>query len=104
MITSCEPGMYCEGLYGIRHENMLLCYEDEENEYGNWLAFMTLTSTYIDTTPLVEELLTDEEKMFIDCFNTSVYETLLPDLTPEEAAWLKTKTIDCLFEPEEEEL
>lgn len=101
MVTSCEPGMYCEGLYGIRHENMLLCYEDEANEYGDWLAFMTLTCTYIDTTPLVEELLTEEEKMFIDCFNTSVYETLLPDLTPEEAAWLKTKTIDCLFEPEE---
>ena len=102
MVTSCEPGMYCEGLYGIRHENMILCYEDETNEFGDWLAFMTLTCTYIDTTPLVEELLTDEEKMFIDCFNTSVYETLLPDLTPEEAAWLKTKTIDCLFEPEEE--
>ena len=104
MVTSCEPGMYCEGQYGIRHENMLLCYEDEVNEFGDWLAFMTLTCTYIDTTPLVEELLTDEEKMFIDCFNTSVYESLVPDLTPEEAAWLKTKTIDCLFEPEEEEL
>ena len=102
MVTSCEPGMYCEGQYGIRHENMLLCYEDETNEFGDWLAFMTLTSTYIDTTPLVEELLTEEEKMFIDCFNTSVYEALVPDLTPEEAAWLKSKTIDCLFEPEEE--
>ena len=101
MVTSCEPGMYCEGQYGIRHENMLLCYADEVNGFGDWLAFMTLTCTYIDTTPLVEELLTDEEKMFIDCFNTSVYETLVPDLTPEEAAWLKTKTIDCLFEPEE---
>ncbi len=102
MVTSCEPGMYCEGLYGIRHENMLLCYADEVNEFGDWLAFMTLTCTYIDTTPLVEELLTDEEKMFIDCFNTSVYETLAPDLTPEEAAWLRTKTIACLYEPEEE--
>ena len=101
MVTSCEPGMYCEGQYGIRHENMLLCYADEVNGFGDWLAFMTLTCTYIDTTPLVEELLTDEEKMFIDCFNTSVYETLVPDLTPEEEAWLKTKTIDCLFEPEE---
>ena len=102
MVTSCEPGMYCEGQYGIRHENMLLCYEDEVNEFGDWLAFMTLTTTYIDTTPLVEELLTEDEKMFIDCFNTSVYETLVPDLTPEEAAWLKTKTIDRLYEPEEE--
>lgn len=104
MITSCEPGMYCEGHYGIRHENMLLCYEDEQNEYGDWLAFMTLTSTYIDTAPLVTELLTDEEKMFIDCFNTGVYEALAPDLTEEEAAWLRTKTIDRLFEPEDAEL
>lgn len=104
MVTSCEPGMYCEGLYGIRHENMLLCYEDEVNEFGDWLAFMTLTTTYIDTAPLVEELLTDDEKMFIDCFNTSVYESLVPYLAPEEAEWLKSKTIDCLFEPEEEEL
>ena len=104
MVTSCEPGMYCEGKYGIRHENMLLCYEDETNEYGDWLAFMTLTNTYLDTAPLVEELLTDEEKMFIDYFNASVYEALAPDLTPEEAAWLKTKTIDRLYDPEEEEL
>ena len=103
MITSCEPGMYCEGHYGIRHENMLLCYEEEQNEYCDWLAFMTLSCTYIDTTPLVEELLTDEEKMFIDCFNSSVYEALAPDLSPEEAAWLKSKTIDRLFEPEEAE-
>ena len=103
MITSCEPGMYCEGHYGIRHENMLLCYEEEKNEYGDWLGFITMTCTYIDTTPLVEELLTDEEKMFIDCFNSSVYEALAPDLTEEEAAWLKSKTIDCLFEPMEEE-
>ena len=102
MITSCEPGMYCEGQYGIRHENMLLCYEDEVNEYGDWLAFMTLTCTYIDTTPLVEELLTDEEKMFIDCFNSRVYEEIAPELTDEEAAWLKSKTIDCLFDVEEE--
>ena len=102
MVTSCEPGMYCEGQYGIRHENMLLCYEDEHNEYGDWLAFMTLTSTYIDTAPLVEELLTDEEKMFIDYFNASVYEALAPDLTPEEAAWLKTKTVDRLYDPKEE--
>ena len=101
MITSCEPGMYCEGHYGIRHENMLLCYQDEINEYGDWLAFMTLTCTYIDTTPLVEELLTDEEKMFIDCFNTRVYEDISPELTNEEAAWLKSKTIDCLFEVED---
>lgn len=102
MITSCEPGMYCEGYYGIRHENMLLCYEDEVNEYGDWLAFITMTCTYIDTTPLVEELLTDEEKMFIDCFNSRVYEEIAPELTEEEAAWLKSKTIDCLFEVEEE--
>lgn len=102
MITSCEPGMYCEGCYGIRHENMLLCYEDEVNEYGDWLAFITMTCTYIDTTPLVEELLTDEEKMFIDCFNSRVYEEIAPELTKEEAAWLKSKTIDCLFEVEEE--
>lgn len=102
MITSCEPGMYCEGHYGIRHENMLLCYSDEVNEYGDWLAFMTLTCTYIDTTPLLEEMLTDEEKVFIDCYNTGVYETLLPYLSDDEATWLKTKTIDCLYEPEEE--
>lgn len=100
MITSCEPGMYCEGKYGIRHENMLLCYEDDINEYGDWLGFITMTCTYIDTTPIIEELLTEEEKMFIDCFNTRVYEEISPELSEEEAAWLKSKTIDCLFEKE----
>ena len=36
MIFSDEPGIYLEGEYGIRCENLVLCVEDEKNEYGQF--------------------------------------------------------------------
>jgi Xaa-Pro aminopeptidase len=37
MLTSNEPAIYREGEYGIRIENLILCYEDEETEFGQFL-------------------------------------------------------------------
>lgn len=36
MITSDEPGLYLEGKYGIRLENLLLCKKAEKTEYGQF--------------------------------------------------------------------
>lgn len=43
MILSDEPGLYLEGRYGIRLENLLVCEERFENEYGRFLGFSPLT-------------------------------------------------------------
>ena len=94
MITSVEPGLYREGMHGVRHENMILCVEKGQNEFGDWLGFETLTCTYIDPSPCVTELMTEEEKSWLNDYNRSVYTRLLPWLSEEEKRWLRSKTID----------
>src|SRR5690606_38373336 len=49
MITSIEPGLYREGEYGIRIENLVLSRVAAENQFGTFLDFETLTLCYIDT-------------------------------------------------------
>ena len=43
MVISDEPAIYREGAYGIRTENLILCNEDEETEFGKFLKFETLS-------------------------------------------------------------
>lgn len=38
------------------------------------------------------ELLTADEKEWLNAYNVSVYTRLAPRMTPEEAAWLAVKT------------
>ena len=92
MVTSDEPGLYREGMHGVRHENVILCKEIEKNEFGDWLGFETLTCTYIDPTPVIPDLLTQEEKEWLNNYNEYVFIRLLPWLDEEEKRWLKGKT------------
>lgn len=92
MVTSDEPGIYREGAYGIRHENMILCVELEKNEFGEWCEFETLTLCYFDTSAIVVELLNEEQKEWLNTYHTIVYEKTAPYLTGEEKTWLAQKT------------
>lgn len=92
MITSDEPGIYREGFHGIRHENMLLCVQAGSNGFGEWLAFETLTCTWIDTTAVITDMLDAAELEWLNRFNNSVYETLSPLLSADDAEWLYRKT------------
>ncbi len=93
MVTSDEPGIYREGLHGIRHENIILCRDLGENEFGRWCGFETLTCCHIDTAPIVRELMTAEELRWLNEYNEKVYQTLSPRLYPEIAGWLRVKTL-----------
>lgn len=92
MVTSNEPGIYRENSHGIRHENMILCVPVGENEFGKWYGFETLTLCYFDTSALLPELLTKEEKKWINDYHKAVYQKLVPFLKQEEACWLAKKT------------
>ena len=94
MVTSDEPAIYREGMYGIRHENILLCREDGVSQFGEWLSFETLTCCHIDTCAVIPELLGPEALAWLNDYNRKVYETLAPLLPPDVARWLKTKTTD----------
>lgn len=93
MVSSDEPGLYREGMHGIRHENMILCVEAGANEFGDWLSFETLTITHIDTAPIVRELMNADEIRWLNDYNESVYRRLSGRLSPEIAAWLRSKTL-----------
>ena len=92
MVTSDEPGIYREGMHGVRHENLVLCVEDSEGEFGRWLRFEPLTLCHFDTSALLLELMTRDELLWLNAYNAKVYETLSPLLPGDVADWLKKKT------------
>lgn len=92
MITSIEPGLYREGQYGIRIENLVLSLPLDSNEFGDFMHFETLTLCFI-ATDLIERSLLDEKHIsWINAYHEMVYRRLAPGLSSEEQAWLKEKT------------
>ena len=93
MIISDEPGIYREGLHGVRHENLLLCVADGCNDFGRWLKFETLTLCHFDTSALETSLLDKDELEWLNAYNERVYRTLGPMLPVEITEWLREKTL-----------
>ncbi len=89
MLTSDEPGIYIEGSHGIRTENDILCVRK-----GEMLAFETLTLCPIDREAILPELLTVEEREFLNEYHKKVYEKLAPELNADEAKWLAYATAE----------
>jgi Xaa-Pro aminopeptidase len=94
MLISNEPGIYREGEYGIRIENLVVCYEDEETEFGQFLKFDTVSLCYIDKNLIDNTLLEQKETDWLNSYHSEVYEKLSPHLTESEKLWLKDKTED----------
>ncbi len=91
MILSDEPGHYREGKYGIRIENLLVVREavlPENADRREMLEFETLTLAPIDTRLLLPELLTKEERDWLNSYHARVLEELAPLLPPPERNWL----------------
>jgi Xaa-Pro aminopeptidase len=92
LVFSDEPAIYREGKYGIRTENLILVKEDEENEFGQFLKFETLTLCYIEKTLIDKSLLNPFEVKWVNQYHSKVYQRISPFLTIEEKEWLKMKT------------
>ena len=93
MLTADEPGIYREGEYGIRTENLILCVPSKETEFGKFLKFETVTLCFIDTCLINIQLLNNEELDWLNKYHRKVYEKLSPHLEEDERKWLKAKTI-----------
>ena len=89
MTITDEPGNYLEGKFGVRIENTLLITPYKETQFGQFLQFESLTLCPIDTTPIIRELLLDEEIAWLNQYHQRVFDTLSPHLNAEETAWLK---------------
>ena len=97
MTVTDEPGIYLPGRFGVRIENTLLItpYTPEDplheaipGEFGEFLQFESLTLCPIDKRPIVVEMLTAEERQWLNDYHQRVNKQLSPHLTVEEAAWL----------------
>lgn len=92
MLTSNEPGIYKEGKYGIRIENLILVGKDCETEFGEFYKFETVTLCPIDKAGIIQSMLTPEEADWLNNYHRTVFEKLSPYLNEDEIKWLKTKT------------
>lgn len=92
MITSDEPGMYIEGKFGIRHENLILCVRREKTKYGQFMGFEPLTMVPFDLDAVDTSYMTDEEKERLNAYHAKVFETISSDFEGEELLWLEHAT------------
>ena len=92
MVITNEPGIYKEGKFGIRTENMMIVLEDEKTEFGEFLKFEAITYCPIDLDGINKDMLTEVEKQWLNTYHKDVYTKLTPYLNEEERIWLEKET------------
>ena len=88
MIMSNEPGVYIDGAFGVRIENLIL-FKDDGN--GN-IINEPLTCVPYEREAINASLLSDEELAWLNNYHMWVRETLMPLLDEETAAFLIEQT------------
>ena len=89
MTVTDEPGIYLAGKFGVRIENTLLITPYKETEFGKFLQFESLTLCPIDKSPIIKEMLLDEEVEWLNGYHQRVLDMLSPYLSEDEAEWLR---------------
>lgn len=91
MVTSDEPGIYLEGKFGIRLENLILCVKREKTGYGQFMGFEPLTFVPFDRDLIEPRLLDSKEREFLNNYHRRVYENISPYLDKDEKEWLENE-------------
>ncbi len=96
MILSNEPGYYREGAFGIRIENLIVVQDapslpggDAEREMLNW---RTLTYAPIDRRLIDADMLSREERDWLNAYHAEVVQKIRPHVSPAAQAWLDDAT------------
>ena len=84
--------MDLENRFGVRIENDLLTKPYIHSDFGMFLQFEDLTLCPIETEPIKLNLLTDEEKEWLNNYHKEVYNRLQGYLTDDEKLWLANQT------------
>ncbi|WP_375173580.1 aminopeptidase P family protein [Pseudooceanicola sp.] len=95
MILSNEPGYYREGAFGIRIENLIVVQPADPVGGGDnrdMLDFETLTWVPIDRRLIATEMLTPEERAWIDGYHDICRDKVGPLLPEECAQWFAAAT------------
>ncbi len=96
MLVTNEPGYYKEGAFGIRCENVMLVVEmpEADNFEKEMLSFTTLTKVPFDRNLIEINMLSEQEKEWLNKYHKDVYATLSPLLDKATAEWLKEATLE----------
>ena len=92
MLTSDEPGLYLEGKYGIRTENLMLCVPYKKTEYGEFLTFDFVTMVPYDRSAIDFSDMTRKDMDILEKYYKKVRESISSYLTVDERAWLDEET------------
>lgn len=91
MILSNEPGYYREGAFGIRIENLIVTQPAPAlGDNRDQLCFETLTWVPIDRRLIVVEMLSPEERTWINAYHAQIADRL--DVGGPEQDWLNIAT------------
>ena len=92
MVTSNEPALYRDGQWGIRIENLIATQLAQENEFGTFYCFETLTLCPIDTRCIDRALLNSQERHWLNAYHALVRDKLAPHLEQDALQWLLART------------
>ncbi len=92
MVITNEPGIYREGIHGVRIENIMLIKEHSETEFGSFLSFEAITLAPICTRAINVEELSHAQRQWLNDYHQTVFEELAPMMSEEEQVFLKLKT------------
>lgn len=95
MISSNEPGLYREGKWGIRIENLVVntpVANPTETEFGEFLNFETITYCPIDTRLIEPSLLDQVETEWLNEYHSQVFAELKDRVDGAALEWLTERT------------
>lgn len=89
MVVTNEPGVYLEGQFGIRIENVYVVEEDCYVEPDQFYRFSNLTLVPLEREAIDTKMLSKEEIAWVDAYHAEVLKQLKDDLPAEVASWLE---------------
>ena len=92
MVLSNEPGIYRQGKYGMRTENMMVCVEKMKTDSGTFFGFETLTLCPIDKQLIDRNILTETEIDWINKYHQQCFDELSLLLDKDKVCFLEKLT------------
>lgn len=94
MVTSIEPGYYEDGHFGIRIENLAVVVPSSTSHTNNgkFFEFEQLTMAPVAKNLINLDLLSEDDKAWLNRYHATVAERLSPLLSESALTWLKKAT------------